>query len=99
MLVEYDLEDLFDKTAIREKFLRCYCEEKTLAAVTRQAYLVSLEHFCNFLLSKDSQEFDVVKIQSMKSRLPAWKGSLTKEKNLSAMKKIEIERKTKNYAK
>ena len=95
MLVEYDLEDLFDKNAIREKFLRCYCKEKNLAAVTRQAYLVSLEHFCNFLLSEHSQEFDVVKIQSMKSRLQAWKGSFTKEKNISAMKKMEIERKTK----
>ena len=95
MLAEYDFENLIDKYAIREKFLRCHCKEKNLAAVTRQAYLVSLEHFCNFLFSEHSQEFDVVKIQSMKSRLQAWKGSFTKEKNISAMKKMEIERKTK----
>ena len=51
--------------------------------------------FLQLLFSEHSQEFDVVKIQSMKSRLQAWKGSFTKEKNISAMKKMEIERKTK----
>ena len=48
ILIEYDLEDMFDKNAIREKFLRYYCKEKNLAAVTRQTYLVNLEHFCKF---------------------------------------------------
>jgi len=94
-LLDYNLYNLFKRDFTKEKFLQSYCNEKKLEAGTRQAYLVSLEHFCNYVVSECPLSFNINDVHSMISRLQIWKGSFTKEKKISQMKKMEQERKSK----
>ena len=52
-----------------EQFLKDHCESKNLEPGTRQAYLVSLQNFCDFILSERPPGFVFENVQSMKSRL------------------------------
>ena len=89
-----NLQSLVDRKGIRDLFLKNYCTRKGLHPKTIQAYLTSLEHFYNFVLSKNLTGFDKDDILSMQNRVKTWKKGYTPQVKIANMAKMENERRT-----
>ena len=92
---DQNLNSLCDRLLLRDTFLKSYCTAQNYHPVTIQGFLVSLGHFFDFVISEDVEGFNQDKVARMKSRLPMWKSSYARARQIATMAKLELERKTK----
>lgn len=84
------LRSLLDAKRIRDVFLRQYAEVKYLPA-TIKSYLMSLQHFCSFLLgeSPSGVEFEKDDVLSLREKLKNWSGSYKRDNTRRRWEKME----------
>eukprot|EP00794_Sanderia_malayensis_P013400 gene13400-14775_t len=91
----YDPQSLLNRKIIRDIFLKQYCRQKNFHPKTIQAYLTSLSHFCNYVITENISAFDCASATSFQTRLKTWKSSYMKEVKIKDMAKMENDRRTK----
>ena len=87
------LSSLVDTKKIRDTFLQQYAAEKYHAA-TIKSYLMSLQHYCSFLLSDQPSGviFDKENVLSLRERLKRWSSSYKRENTRRRWEKMEEDR-------
>ena len=70
---EFNPQTLMNRKAFRDIFLKQYCCEKNLHPKMIQAYLTSLSHFCNCVITENLSAFDSAHVMSFQARLKSWK--------------------------
>ena len=69
--------------------------EKKINPKTMQTYLKSLEHFFDFVISKNTKWFNYSHVQSVKYKLQMCKSLFDKEARIATMVKMEEDQRTK----
>ena len=84
------LQSLLDAKRIRDIFLRQHAEVKYYPA-TIKSYLMSLQHYCSFLLGENPSgvEFEKDDAISLRERLKNWSGSYKRDTTRRRWEKME----------
>ena len=84
------LQSLLDRKLVRDVFLRQYAEKKYYPA-TIKSYLMSLQHYCSFLLGEkpNGVEFDKDDVISLREKLKNWSASYKRETTRRRWEKME----------
>ncbi|KAJ7337857.1 hypothetical protein OS493_008015 [Desmophyllum pertusum] len=84
------LQSLLDVKQIRDVFLRHYAEVKYHPA-TIKSYLMSLQHFCSFLLGETPSgvAFEKDNVISLRERIKNWSGSYKRDTTRRRWEKME----------
>ena len=84
------LQSLLDRKLVRDVFLRQYAEKKYFPA-TIKSYLMSLQHFCSFLLGERPSGVEFVKddVISLREKLKRWSASYKRETTRRRWEKME----------
>ncbi|PFX18261.1 hypothetical protein AWC38_SpisGene17384 [Stylophora pistillata] len=87
------LSSLLDTKRIGDTFLQRYAAEKYHAA-TIKSYLLSLQHYCSFLLADQPSGvvFDKEHVLSLREKLKRWSASYNGENNRRRWEKMEEDR-------
>ena len=87
------LSSLVDGKKIRDIFLQQYAAEKYHAA-TIKSYLMSLQHYCSFLLADQPSGvvFDKDEVLSLREKLKRWSSSYKRENTRRRWEKMEEDR-------
>ena len=82
------LSSLVDTKKIRDIFLQQYTEKKYHAA-TIKSYLMSLQHYCSFLLADQPSDviFDKENVLNLREKLKRWSASYKRENSRRRWKK------------
>lgn len=82
------LSSLFNKSLIRDKFLRDHAEKK-YKPDTVTAHLLSLRNFCSFVLTENPQciQVDLVIAQKLDEKARLWSSSYRKDSNRRHLEK------------
>ena len=83
------LESLFDKNLIRDKFLKEHAEKK-YTADTIKAYLLSLRHFCSYITAEKpkSIKVDPALVLQIEEKARLWSSSYKKDSNRRHLQKM-----------
>ena len=84
------LQSLLDRKLVRDVFLRQYAEKKYYPA-TIKLYLMSLQHYCSFLLGEkpNGVKFDKDDVISLREKLKNWSASYKRETTRHRWEKME----------
>ena len=84
------LQSLLDRKLVRDVFLRQYAEKKYYPA-TIKLYLMSLQHYCSFLLGEkpNGVKFDKDDVISLREKLKNWSASYKRETTRRRWEKME----------
>ena len=84
------LQSLLDRKLVRDVFLRQYAEKKYYPA-TIKSYLMSLQHYCSFLLGEkpNGVKFDKDDVISLREKLKNWSASYKRETTRHRWEKME----------
>ena len=87
------LSSLVDTKKIRDTFLQRYAAEKYHAS-TIKSYLMSLQHYCSFLLADQPSgvRFDKENVLSLREKLIRWSASYKRENTRRRWEKLEEDR-------
>ena len=87
------LSSLVDTKKIRDTFLQQYAAEKYHAA-TIKSYLMSLQHYCSFLLADQPSGviFEKENVLSLREKLKRWSSSYKRENTRRRWEKMEEDR-------
>ncbi|XP_022778308.1 uncharacterized protein LOC111319839, partial [Stylophora pistillata] len=87
------LSSLLDTKRIRDTFLQRYAAERYHAA-TIKSYLLSLQHYCSFLLADQPSGvvFDKEHVLRLREKLKRWSASYNRENNRRRWEKMEEDR-------
>jgi len=87
------LSSLIDSKKIRDTFLQQYAAKKYHAA-TIKSYLMSLQHYCSFLLADQpgGVTFDKENVLSLREKLKRWSSSYKRENTRRRWEKMEEDR-------
>ena len=82
------LSSLFNRSLIRDKFLRDHAE-KTYQPDTVKAHLLSLRNFCSFVLTEEPEciQVDPAIVQKVAAKARLWSSSYRKDSNHSHLEK------------
>ena len=74
------IDSLFNRTLVRDTFLKEYAENK-YTADTIKAYLLSLRHFCSFVMAEkpESVGADHTLVNQMREKATLWSASYRKD--------------------
>ncbi|XP_068678068.1 uncharacterized protein [Montipora foliosa] len=84
-----ELNSLFDKDLIRDKFLKEHAEQK-YTADTIKAYLLSLRHFCSYIIAEEpnSIKVDSALVHQIEEKARLWTSSYKKDSNRRHLQKM-----------
>ena len=88
-----NISSIFNDDYIQERFLNDYAQKK-FSPATIKSYLTSIAHFCDFWLSKKSQDvgyYDPEAIRTTRDKVKRWGASYRKECGKRKWQKMEEE--------
>jgi site-specific recombinase XerD len=86
-----NVKSLLDVKLVRNIFLKSYVENKKYEAGTIKSYLMSLHHFCSFLISDrpDGIQFNNDDVNATREKVKLWSVSYKREANTRKWQKLE----------
>ena len=85
-----NVNSLFDKNLIRDKFLKQHAEMK-YTANTVKAYLLSLRHFCSYIIAEKPKSIKVetAVVLQIEEKARLWSSSYKKDSNRRHLQKMK----------
>ena len=86
-----DVNSLLDLKLVRHVFLNNYVKKRNYEAGTIKSYLMSLRHFCTFLISDNPGDinFNVDDVASAREKVQMWSSSYRRESSTRKWQKLE----------